>query len=147
MVNWTDLGRPWVLDLVTLGAWHVLGTYRSREIKNARQRGVNQAKSAERELIQSGHPGTAHQGGFTLAERKQIAETGQYPSDIRRHHINDVKRNPTLADAPNNVVPSRGGTVGHVQNFHPNGGARGGSTGPLLDRDLFRQQHLNGGGQ
>jgi hypothetical protein len=55
--------------------------------------------------------------------------------------------NPTLADVANNVVPSRCGTAGHVQNYHPNGGTRGGPTGPLLDRDLLRQQHLNGGDQ
>lgn len=115
----------------------------AREIKAARQRGVNQAKAAERDLIQNGHPGTANEGGFTFAERKQIAETGQYPSDVRWHHINDVKRNPELADVPNNVIPSRGGAAGHVQNFHPNG-TRAGSSGPLLDREALKNRHLNG---
>ena len=85
----------------------------------ARQRGVDRAKAAERDLIQNGHPGTANEGDFTLAERKQIAETGEYPKDIRWHHINDVKRNPKLADVSDNVIPSRGGASGHVRNFHP----------------------------
>ncbi|MDM4015942.1 polymorphic toxin-type HINT domain-containing protein [Roseiconus lacunae] len=115
----------------------------ARQIKNARQRGVNRAKAAERQLIQDGHPGTANEGGFTFAERKQIAETGQYPSDIRWHHINDVKRNPDLAEVPDNVIPSRGGAAGHVKNFHPNG-TRAGSSGPLIDRESLRQKHLNG---
>ncbi|MCO8125241.1 polymorphic toxin-type HINT domain-containing protein [Stieleria sp. TO1_6] len=118
----------------------------AKEVKNARQRGVYAAKAAERKLIQDGHPGTANQGGFTWPERKQIAETGQYPSDVRWHHINDVKRNPTLADVPNNVVPSRGGAAGHVNNFHQNGGTQGGSSGQMLDREGLSQQHLNGGG-
>jgi hypothetical protein len=107
------------------------------EVKVARQRGVRAAKRAEREVVASGHPGT---GEWSLAERKEIAETGQYPADVRWHHVNDVKRNPDLADVPDNVVPSRGGTAGHVEKYHPQG-TQAGSSGPQLDReDLVRKQ-------
>jgi hypothetical protein len=112
------------------------------EIKAARQRGVNRAKSAERKLVESGHPGTADEG-WSWAERKRIAETGQYPADSRWHHINDVKRNPGLADVPDNVVPSRGGTSGHVRKYHP-GGTQAGSSGDLLDRSGSLDQHMGG---
>lgn len=117
----------------------------AKEIKNARQRGVDRAKSAERDLVKSGHPGTADDGGWTLAERKQIAETGQFPSDTRMHHINDVKNNPGLADVPDNVIPSRGGAAGHVEKYHPQG-TRAGSSGEMLDRQKLKDEHLNGGG-
>lgn len=112
-------------------------------IKAARQRGVNAAKAAERKLVQSGHPGTSDEG-WSWEERKQIAETGQFPEDTRWHHINDVKRNPDLADVGNNVVPSRGGTAGHVEKYHPSG-TQAGSSGQMLDRSALQQQHLGGG--
>ncbi len=106
-----------------------------RALKNARQRGVERAKAAERELVKAGDPGTV-EGGWSFAERKVIAGNGQYPADTRWHHINDVKRNPTLADNPDNVIPARGGNLGHVQLYHPQG-TRAGSTGTLLDRELL----------
>ncbi len=115
-----------------------------KDIKNARQRGVNRAKSAERDLVESGHPGTADDGGWSWAERKRIAETGQFPDDIEWHHINDVHNNPGLADVPDNVTPSRGGRPGHVQKYHPNG-TRQGSAGSLLDRSGAKCKHLSGG--
>ena len=108
--------------------------------KASRQRGVRAGQREERDLVESGHPGTV-EGGWTLAERKQIAETGQYPGDTRWHHINDVKRNPGMADKADNVIPSRGGNAGHVEKYHPNG-TQAGSTGDLLDRGgLIDQQY------
>lgn len=100
------------------------------------------AKSAERKLVKSGHPGTADEG-WSWAERKQIAETGQYPEDTRWHHINDVERNRDLADVADNVIPSRGGTSGHVEKYHPLG-TQAGSSGELLDRDALLKAHLRG---
>ncbi len=86
------------------------------------------------------HTGTVD-GGWSWAERKQIAETGQFPGDTRWHHVNDVKRNPGLADNPNNVVPARGGNAGHVRGYHPQG-TRAGSSGPSVDREtLVKQQN------
>ncbi|MDT3281738.1 RHS repeat-associated core domain-containing protein [Shewanella scandinavica] len=115
----------------------------AKEVKNARQRGVNGAKSAERDLVKSGHPGTADSGGWSFAERKRIAETGQFPSDTRWHHINDVKRNPGLADVADNVTPSRGGNTGHVSKYHPNG-TQAGSSGSMLNRSQLNNDHMNG---
>jgi hypothetical protein len=112
-------------------------------IKNARQRGVNRAKAAERDLVRSGHPGTADNDGWTLAERKLIAEKGQFPSDTRWHHIKDVKRNPMLADVADNVRPSRGGNAGHVSKYHPHG-TQAGSSGSMLNRDQLQNDHMNG---
>lgn len=57
------------------------------------------------------------------------------------HHINDVKRNPELADIADNVIPSRGGTSGHVDKYHPNG-IQAGSSGGLLNRDSLRNEHI-----
>ncbi|WP_254918677.1 RHS repeat domain-containing protein [Vibrio sp. V15_P4S5T153] len=118
-------------------------TNNAKAIKNARQRGVNRAKSAERDLVKSGHPGTADNGGWSFAERKRIAETGQFPSDTRWHHINDVKRNPGQADLADNIIPSRGGNAGHVSKYHPNG-TQAGSSGPLLNRSQLKNNHMNG---
>ncbi|WP_419237712.1 RHS repeat-associated core domain-containing protein [Photobacterium leiognathi subsp. mandapamensis] len=118
-------------------------TNNAKAIKNARQRGVNRAKSAERDLVKSGHPGTADNGGWSFAERKRIAETGQFPSDTRWHHINDVKRNPGQADVADNVIPSRGGNAGHVSKYHPNG-TQAGSSGSLLNRRQLKNNHMNG---
>ncbi|ODC03040.1 hypothetical protein BFW38_05245 [Terasakiispira papahanaumokuakeensis] len=115
----------------------------ARAMKNARQRGVNRAKSAERDLVQSGHPGTADDGGWSFAERKRIAETGQFPSDTRWHHINDVKNNPDLADVADNIVPSRGNNIGHVRKYHP-AGTRSGSSGSMLNRFQLKEEHMNG---
>lgn len=78
-----------------------------------------------------------------LQKENRSPKQANTPSDVRWHHISDVKRNPELADVPNNVRPSRGEAAGHVQNFHPNG-TRAGSSGPLLDRDALKNQHLNG---
>lgn len=103
-----------------------------KDIENARRRGIDRAKRGERALVESGHPGTADEG-WSLPERKQIAETGQFPKDTRWHHINDVKRNPGMADQADNVLPSRGGTAGHVEKYHETG-TQNGSSGPLLDR-------------
>lgn len=114
----------------------------AKDIKNARQRGVNRAKSKERDLIKNGHQGTADDG-WSLSERKRIAETGQYPSDTRWHHINDVKRNPTQASNPDNVIPSRGGAAGHVSKHHPKG-TQAGSSGTNLNRDQLLKDHING---
>jgi hypothetical protein len=114
------------------------------EVKAARQRGVDRAKADERKLVQSGHAGTADDGGYSFSERKIIAETGQYPDDIRWHHINDVKRNPRLAEQPDNVMPSRGGTKGHVEKYHPKGTQQG-SSGDMLNRQQLQKEHLNGG--
>ena len=116
--------------------------YTEAEIKAARQRGVNRAKSAEQELVQNGHPGTADDGGWSWAERKQIAETGQYPSDTRWHHINDVKRNPEEADNPDNIIPSRGDNAGHVEKYHPNG-TRAGSSGEMLNREALQKELID----
>lgn len=118
-------------------------TNNAKAIKNARQRGVNRAKSAERDLVKSGHPGTADNGGWSFAERKRIAETGQFPSDTRWHHVNDVKRNPGLGDVADNVIPSRGGHAGHVSKYHPNG-TQAGSSGPMLNRAQLKRNHMNG---
>jgi len=74
---------------------------------------------------------------------KRIAETGQFPSDTRWHHINDVKRNPGQADVADNVIPSRGGNAGHVSKYHPNG-TQAGSSGPLLNRSQLKNNHMNG---
>lgn len=108
----------------------------------ARRRGINRAISAERELVRSGHPGTAD-SGWTWAERRMIAETGEFPSDVNWHHINDVERNIGLADNPDNLLPSRGGFSGHVQKYHPNG-TRAGSQGDLLNRANLLYEHLRG---
>jgi RHS repeat-associated protein len=118
----------------------------AQQTKAARQRGVNRAKSAERELVRAGHPGTADED-WSWDERREIAETGQFPGDVRWHHVNDVKRNPVLADEPNNVRPVRGGNSGHVAKHHPHGGTRGGSSGELLDREDLLRTHLGGGGE
>jgi hypothetical protein len=104
----------------------------SNETKAARQRGVRRAQAAERTLVESGHPGTV-EGGWSEAERAAIIGRGQFPSDVRWHHINDVKRHPGLAENPDNVIPVRGGHPGHVSTFHPSG-TRAGSAGPLIDR-------------
>jgi len=108
-------------------------------IENARRRGIRNAQKQERELIQSGHPGTSDEG-WSLSERKEIAETGSYPKDVRWHHVNDVKRNPDKASNPDNIIPSRGGTQGHVSKYHPKG-TQSGSSGDLLDRQsLIKKQ-------
>ncbi|MBV6498766.1 MAG: hypothetical protein CJBNEKGG_00994 [Prosthecobacter sp.] len=108
-------------------------TMTKKEIENARRRGIDRARREERSLVESGHPGTADGDGWSLTERKLISETGQFPKDTRWHHINDVKRNPEMADNADNVLPSRGGTSGHVEKYHPNG-TQNGSSGPMLDR-------------
>lgn len=114
----------------------------ARAIKATRQRGVNRAKSAERDLVKNGHSGTADEGGWSFAERKRIAETGQFPSDTRWHHINDVKNNPNLADVPDNVIPPRGGNAGHVSKYHPSG-TQAGSSGSMLNRSELKNDHMN----
>jgi len=119
------------------------GPLTAQEVKAARQRGVYRAKSGERELIRIGHPGTVDED-WSWDERREIAESGQFPSDTRWHHVNDVKRNPQLSDEPNNVRPVRGGTSGHVAKHHPQGGTRGGSSGELLDRDDLLRRHMAG---
>ncbi|GBC63453.1 hypothetical protein DENIS_4447 [Desulfonema ishimotonii] len=113
------------------------------EIKKARERGVDRAKSAERKLIQSGHPGTADDGGWSWEERKKIAEERVYPKDTRWHHINSVKENPGLAEVADNVSASRGGTKGHVTKYHPNG-TQAGSSGKMLNRQKMMENHLRG---
>lgn len=108
-------------------------------VDRARDAGVRRAMAAERRLVESGHPGTVR-GGWTWAERKLIAETGEFPGGIRWHHLNDVKRHPSLAADPRNVIPARGGNAGHVKMYHPHGTRRG-SKGTLLDREgLIRRQ-------
>jgi hypothetical protein len=94
-------------------------------------------------LVESGHPRTADGEGWTWAERKQIAETGQFPKDTQWHHINDAKRNPGMADNPDNIVPSRGGFADHVKKYHP-GGTQAGSSGPLLDRKAEEAKQRGG---
>ncbi|HIF9420121.1 TPA: hypothetical protein ACX6SA_000152 [Photobacterium damselae] len=115
----------------------------AKSIKNARQRGVNRAKAAERELIRSGHPSTADEDGWSFMERRLIAEKGLFPSDTRWHHINDVKRHPELADLADNVIPSRGKNAGHIRKYHPSG-TRAGLSGELLNRVQLKIKHMNG---
>jgi RHS repeat-associated protein len=115
----------------------------SAATKAARQRGVRAAQRQERALVESGHPGTV-EGGWEWAERRRIAEEGQYPADTRWHHINDVKRHPDVAGEAKNVIPARGGTAGHVKRYHPDG-TRAGSSGEMLDREsMIRRQYGEG---
>lgn len=57
--------------------------------------------------------------------------------------MNDVKRNPDLADVPDNVIPSREGNAGHVKKYHPSG-TRAGSSGEMIDRSGLEKEHMNG---
>ncbi|MCF6189113.1 MAG: hypothetical protein L3J51_01390 [Cocleimonas sp.] len=74
---------------------------------------------------------------------KKVALSARELKNARQRGVNRAKQNPHLASVANNVIPSRGGTAGHVKKYHPEGTQKG-SSGKTIDREKSQSDHLDG---